>query len=150
MAGGVFHRILYHLVSSCQEIFCPVLGIEGDRAEPSAKFDDSVARFETRLKSWPELLERGNERGSSAIAEADPNKLDFGFRPTGKVQKIFVLADNHASLGFGVTADLRIRRLGKADVENVLAIETTCSEMLGKREGKLVINKKIHEDWRTA
>ena len=27
MAGGVFHGILYHLVSSCQEDFCPVLGI---------------------------------------------------------------------------------------------------------------------------
>jgi hypothetical protein len=32
----------------------------------------------------------------------------------------------------------------------VLAIETTCLEMLGKREGKLVIDKKIHEVWRTT
>jgi hypothetical protein len=28
VAGWVFHGILYHLVSSCQEVFCPVLGIE--------------------------------------------------------------------------------------------------------------------------
>ena len=27
MAGGVFHGLLYHLVSICQEDFCPVLGI---------------------------------------------------------------------------------------------------------------------------
>ena len=27
-AGGVLHGILYHLVSSCQENFCPVLGME--------------------------------------------------------------------------------------------------------------------------
>jgi len=66
------------------------------------------------------------------------------------VEKIFVLADNHASLGFGVAADLCVRRFGQADVENVLTIQTTCSKMLGEREGKLVIDKKIHEDWRTA
>ena len=38
----------------------------------------------------------------------------------------------------------------RPDVENVLAIETTCLEMLGKREGKLVIDKKIYEVWRTT
>jgi len=37
VAGRVFHGILYHLVSSCQEVFCPVLGIGGiERAELSS------------------------------------------------------------------------------------------------------------------
>ena len=66
------------------------------------------------------------------------------------MKKIFVLADNHAVLRFSVTADLCIRSVRQADVENVLAIETTCLEMLGKREGKLVIDEKIHEVWRTT
>ena len=66
------------------------------------------------------------------------------------MKKIFVLADNHAAVGFGVTADVRIRRFCKADVDNVLTIEPTPSKMVGQRERKLVIDKKIHEDWRTA
>jgi hypothetical protein len=64
------------------------------------------------LQGRPELLEGGDQRRSSTITEADPNNLEFGVREAGKVKKIFVLADNHASLGFGVAADLGIRRFG--------------------------------------
>ena len=37
-ASGVFHGILYHLVSPCQGIFCSVLGIgEGSSASSEEK-----------------------------------------------------------------------------------------------------------------
>jgi len=66
------------------------------------------------------------------------------------MKKILVLGDDHSVLNFSVAADFCIRSFRQADVENVLAVETTCLQMLGKREGKLVIDKKIHEVWRTT
>ena len=66
------------------------------------------------------------------------------------MEKILVLADNHATLGFGKAADVGVRRFAQADVENVLTIQAASSKMLCERKGKLVIDEKIHEDWRTA
>ena len=37
-AGGVFHGILYHLGSPCQEIFCSVLGIGEDESDLRARY----------------------------------------------------------------------------------------------------------------
>jgi len=61
------------------------------------------------------------------------------------MKKILVLGDDHSVLNFSVAADLCIRSFRQADVENVLTIHATCLEVLGEREGKLVIDKKIHE-----
>jgi hypothetical protein len=122
----------------------------GNHEKLSAKFENPIAGFQAGLKGRPELLESGDQRGSSAITEADPNNFDFGVSAGGKMKKILVLADNHAVLSFGVPADLCIRSFRQADVENVLTIQATCLEILGKREGRLVIDKKIHEVWRTT
>ena len=49
-AGGVFHAILYHVVSSCQEFFCPVLGI-GDEKKAGRVRDRWERRDSTRDSS---------------------------------------------------------------------------------------------------
>ena len=122
MARGVFHGILYHLVSPCQEDFCPVLGMDGNNEEVSAKLDNSVARVKAGLKGRQGLLEGGDQRGRSTITKTHPNNSEFSVGTAGKMKKVFVLANDHPGLGFGVARDLNVRCFGQADLQNVLTV----------------------------
>jgi hypothetical protein len=49
----VFHGILYHLVSSCQEDFCPVLGIREEKSGLRSSY--RCGKFRTRSLRTPRL-----------------------------------------------------------------------------------------------
>jgi hypothetical protein len=58
--------------------------------------------------------------------------LDSRLALFGEVKKIFIFADNDASLKFGVPANLAVEGVAQAGLQDVLAIETALAKVLGE------------------
>ena len=66
------------------------------------------------------------------------------------MEKIFIFADNDASLLVGIPADFGVGRFCQTDLQHVLAIEASRLQVSRKSYGKLVINQKLHDVWSTT
>jgi hypothetical protein len=58
--------------------------------------------------------------------------LDSRLALFGEVKKIFILADNDASLKFGVPANLAVEGVAQASLQDVLAVETALAKIWGE------------------
>src|SRR5271157_968418 len=90
------------------------------------------------------------QRGSPAIAQPHPEQPYFRFGLAGKVEKIFILADDYALVIGRIPADLGVGGSGQADVQNMLAIIATLLQVVRKCNRKLVVNQKRHDVWSTT
>jgi hypothetical protein len=77
-----------------------------------ADLNDPIARLEAGLYDRPELLEGRHHSRSPTVAQADPKNSSRSFGAVGEMEKIFILADNDASLLVCIPADFRAGRLG--------------------------------------
>jgi hypothetical protein len=73
-----------------------------------ADFNHAITRPKARFDPQPGTGEGCEERRSSAVAEANPDDLDFRVALLGEVKEIFILADHDALLELGVATDVFI------------------------------------------
>jgi hypothetical protein len=74
-----------------------------------------------------------------------PNELSPGSGSFGEVNKVLILADNNAFFRVRVPADVGVKRVTQASLENVLAIETAVPQVLREGGGELVIDEEFHD-----
>jgi hypothetical protein len=79
------------------------------------------------------------ECGSTAVAKAHPNNFDF------RRTLFFILADNDATLKFGVAADLAVASVAQSGFQDMLGVESTIAQILRQLDGQLVMNDEFHD-----
>lgn len=101
----------------------------------SADFDDRVARLQAGFNPGPKALKGCEERLGAAVAQTNPDELRLGPGRIGKVEEIFVLADDDALVLAGVLPDASVRGVGQIHVEDVLALDAARSQKAGEGGG---------------
>ena len=114
------------------------------------EFDDLLARREDADHLLQRLSESCEQLRIGAVRHAHPDELHGNSGPQNQAEKVFILADDHARFVCGVSANLGVRRLRHANVEDMNGLVT----LRGKpaREGfrQLIIDEKPHVAWSTT
>jgi hypothetical protein len=104
-----------------------------------------MTRLQRGLHFRPDLLEDLEQRGCTAIPEANPNELKRRLRPISKVKKVLVFANDDAPIVRGVFAKLGVGCLRQTGIKDVFAVDAFLAEIHSQRGWQLVINQKLHE-----
>ena len=115
-----------------------------------SEFDDLLARGEYADRLLQRISESGQQLRIGAIRHAHPDELHRDSGPQNQAEKIFVLADDHARFVRGLSANLGVRRLRHADVEDMNCIVALRVEPAREGFRQLIIDEKPHVAWRTT
>ena len=114
------------------------------------KFDDLLARGEDADRLLQRIHESGEQLSIGAVRHAHPHELHGNSGPQNQAEKVFILADDHARFVCGVSANLRVRRLCHADVEDMNRVVALCRKPAREGFRQLIIDEKPHVAWSTT
>lgn len=120
--------------------------------DPAAlsNLDYALSTQESLLDARPQSVEGFEQGAGAAIAQAYPQQTRGAFGAAGEVEEVLIFGYYYASSLAGVLPYFRVGGCVQMNGFHVLALMPEGSQVPRQGGGQLVVNKKLHDAWRTA